>query len=277
MKKIYIFLLAVFLNAFVLVGTVFADMGPKPMLDIIGTNMPNDICYMDLLIDESLEYANFTVDKENYDENMINLLLHYKDDGWRPAMATGTSVPLFGDILCEVKDGECHMNYSYLGVPDHFKIIVVTKSNEVVVSNVVHRKAFQSKVYFDFKKGTASESAIVPLYLKQFMATFSATIIIEGIILLIFGFSLKKNFKPFIIINLLTQLLLTLVVISNMISNGTLTALIAYFPFEIVILLMEGILFSRYLLEHKKWRRITYAVVANIVSFVCGVIIMLRV
>lgn len=30
MKKIYIFLLAVFLNAFVLVGTAFADMGPKP-------------------------------------------------------------------------------------------------------------------------------------------------------------------------------------------------------------------------------------------------------
>lgn len=277
MKKIYIFLLAVFLNIFVLAGTAFADMGPKPSLDIIGTNMPDDICYMDLLIDESLEYADFTVDKNNYDEYMINLLLDYKDDEWRPAMVTGTSVPLFGDVLCEVKDGECHMKYSYMGVPNHFKIIVVTKSNEVVISNVVHRKAFQSKVNFDFKKGSARESFIVPLYLKQFMITLSATIIIEAIILLIFGFSLKMNFKPFIIINLITQLLLTLIVISNMIFNGTLAALIAYFPFEIVILIIEGSLFSRFLLEHKKWRRITYAVVANIVSFAFGVVIMLRV
>lgn len=276
MKKLHVLLLAVLLNLYIFNVIAYADVGPKPSLDIIGINMPDEVCYMDLLINDPVDDAYKNIDNVNeYDVDMINLLLDYESDGWRLAMVNGTTVPLHGDIICDIKNGKCDMNFSYVGVPDQFKIIVVTKSNEVVVSNMVQRKAFQSKVYFDYKTATAHESSIILLYLQQFMMTFIATLIIEGLILLAFGFSLKKNYKAFIMINLITQLLLTFVVISNMLSKGTLTALIIYFPFEIVILLIEVKLFSRFLLEHKKWRRIAYAVTANLLSFIFGVIIML--
>jgi hypothetical protein len=103
-----------------------------------------------------------------------------------------------------------------------------------------------------------------------------AIIYIERIILLLFGFSIKKNFKPFIIINLSTQLLLTLIVIRGMISQGTLAALFYYIPFEIIILVIEASLFNKFLLEYKTKRRISYAVVTNIVSFIWGIFIMLN-
>lgn len=278
MKKIYILPLIVLLNVYIFNVTVYADMGPKPSLEIIATNMPDEVSYMDLLIHEPIENTYKNIDNINeYDSDMINILLNYESDGWRPAMVTGTKVPLYGDVVCDVQNDPCHMNYSYVGVPDQFKIIVVTKSNQVVVSNVIQRKAFQSKVYFDYKTGTAYEEPLTFLYIQQFMMTFISTIIIEGVILVAFGFGLKKNYKPFILINLLTQLLLTCVVFTNMLTKGTITALIIYFIFEIVILIIEGVLLARFLLEHKKSRRILYAVIANIISFIFGIIIMLRI
>lgn len=61
-----------------------------------------------------------------------------------------------------------------------------------------------------------------------------------------------------------------------MISQGTLVALFYYIPLEIIILVIETILFNKFLLEYKASRRISYAIVANIVSFICGIFIMLN-
>ncbi len=42
-------------------------------------------------------------------------------------------------------------SFSYIGVPDRFKIIIVTADGETIVSeNIVKRKAFNSRVYFDY-------------------------------------------------------------------------------------------------------------------------------
>lgn len=275
MRRISIVIVLIILSLYKI--TVYADVGPKPSIEIIASNMPDEICYMDLLIN----YPDDDVFKnirntDNYDSDMFNTLFDYNEDGWRPALVTGTKVPLHGDIICNVKSGKCHMDYSYRGVPDKFKIIVVTKSNKIVVSNIIERKAFDSRVYFDYSTGIAREDSLILLYFEQFVLTLSLTLLIEGLILILFNFSIRKNYKPFIIINLITQILLTLVVVRNMITNGTMIALLIYFLFEIVILLIEVKSFSVYLLEHTIHRRKIYAVVANVISFITGVIIMLK-
>lgn len=275
MKKFRIVLLVVLLNLSLFCISAYADIGPKPSIKIIAKNMPDEICYMDLLINYSDNSYMFIDDLSKYDENMLKTLKEYSVEGWRPALVTGTRVPIFGDIICDVQNGKSEMNYGYLGVPDYFKIIVVTKSNQVIVSNAIDRKAFQSTVYFDFESGNAYEKSLVLSYIFQFFKTFIPTILIELLILLIFRFNIRKNLKPFILINLFTQALLTLVVIGYTLFKGTLSALFAYVLFEIVIIIIESILFSKYLSGYNKLRKVLYAIVANIVSFIIGVMILL--
>ena len=61
-------------------------------------------------------------------------------------------------------------SFSYIGVPDRFKIIIVTADGETIVSeNIVKRKAFNSRVYFDYNTKKLWEDSIVLAYIKQFL------------------------------------------------------------------------------------------------------------
>lgn len=253
---------------------VYGDIGPKPSIEIIVKNPPKVEYYLDLLVDYEGEglYPNIR-EEDKYSADMYNILKNYKSDGWRPAMVTGTKVPIFGDIIGK-KDGENMVHsFSYIGVPDRFKIIIVTADGETIVSeNIVKRKAFNSRVYFDYNTKKLWEDSIVLAYIKQFLTTYPTTLLIEGLILLLFGFSLKKNWKSFVLINLLTQVLLTFIIFGAMYKQGSMAAIFFYIPFEIIILIIETKLFKKYLVEHSESRRKTFAIVANIVSFLVGII-----
>ena len=93
---------------------------------------------------------------------------------------------------------------------------------------------------------------------------------------MLFRFSLKKNWKPFIIINMATQLLLSLIINISVFYKGIMLAVLAYAAFEWVILITESILFSKYLEGHTKKRRVFYAITANLASFASGIVIMLQ-
>lgn len=252
-----------------------ADIGPKPSLHIIAKNMPDGVCYLDLLINYTFgsDHPNIS-NAAKYDPKMLDVLKKYNVDGWRAAMVNGTGAPLFGDIICDVKDGECTMNFTYMGVPDEFKIIVVTSDGNTVVSNVVNRKAFSSTVNFDYKTGRAAERSATSSYFFQFILTCSGTLVLEGLALLLFRFNLKRNWKPFVVINVFTQILLTLVISTMMYREGILAALLVYFLFEFIILIIEACLFAKFLQEHSKIRRVLFALTANIASFAFGIALM---
>ena len=207
---------------------------------------------------------------------MYKLLKDYNVDGWRPALVTGTRVPLNGKLTGEKKGSNMIHKFSYVGVPDRFKVIIVTSDNEIIISeDIVERKAFNSNVYFDYNTRKLVESSPILSYVLQFISTCLATLIIEGVILILFCFSIKQNYKPFIIINVITQILLTLIVFSAMYSNGSFAALLLYIPFELVIFIAEAILFAKHLKQHSKLRRIMFAITANLVSFIFGFVAML--
>ncbi|WP_077368150.1 hypothetical protein [Anaerosalibacter sp. Marseille-P3206] len=276
MKKTSVFFLVlmVFLLTFPIVAS--ADFGPKPSIEIIVKNPPQTEYYLDLLVDYSRDDSHENIhDKEIYSENMYNILENYNVDGWRPALVTGTKVPIFGK-LTGVPDGKDMIHeFSYVGVPDKFKVIIVTSDGETIVSkNVVDRKAFNSTVYFDCETGDLVEKSMVKAYLLQFISTCGITLIIEGLILVLFGFNLKKNWKPFLYINLLTQVLLTLIVFGAMYTSGSFAAILTYIPFEIVILIIETTMFSRYLTQHSKSRRVAFSITANVLSFLLGMIVL---
>lgn len=276
MKKLEtLLILIVFI--LVLPSIAYCDAGPKPSIEIIVKNPPEIEYYLDLLVDYEGEnlYPNIR-EEDKYSANMYNILKNYKSDGWRPAMATGTKVPIFGDIIGKRIGENMVHSFSYIGVPDKFKIIIVTADGETIVSeNIVKRKAFNSKVYFDYNTKKLRETSIVLAYIKQFLTTYPTTLLIEGLILLLFGFSLKKNWKSLVLINLITQVLLTFIIFGAMYKQGSMAAILFYIPFEIIILIMEAKLFKKYLVDHSESRRVAFAIVANIVSFLVGVVAMI--
>jgi len=58
---------------------------------------------------------------------------------------------------------------------------------------------------------------------------------------------------------------------------GSMAAFLLYIPFEIGILLIETKLYKKYLKEHSIRRRILYAITANMISFLLGMWVILKV
>lgn len=253
----------------------YADIGPKPSIKLIVLNPPEEEYYLDLLIDYEIKNPCINISEDEKDElniEMLTILEEYNEDGFRPALVTGTKMPLFGHLTGQREGNTMVHEFSYRGVPDRFKVIVVEKSGNVTVSeNIIERKAFESTVYYDYAENNLWETSTTFAYIKQFLRTFTITLIVEGIILLLFRFSLKKNWKIFTIVNFITQILLTIIVFSVMYFYGSMAAFLIYIPFEIVILIIEAKLYKKYLEGHSVRRRVLYAIVANLVSFSIGI------
>ena len=88
-------LVCVLLCLMVLPGTASADSGPKPAVTITVVNAPAGEYYLDLLVTDPGDHAN--IDPADYDPNLLQGLRDWEVDGWYPALAGGTSVPLFGN------------------------------------------------------------------------------------------------------------------------------------------------------------------------------------
>jgi hypothetical protein len=130
---------------------------------------------------------------------------------------------------------------------------------------------------------SAVKRAEFKLYVSLFLLTWAAVIIIEGIILLLFKFSIKKNWAVFLIINTATQIipiaflaLRVMLIRKEMIFGGGATwAFDLPLLMEVIIFASEAVLFSIFLKEHSKLRRVIYALTANSVSLFCGIVMLL--
>lgn len=94
------------------------------------------------------------------------------------------------------------------------------------------------------------------------------TLVIEGIIFLIFGFRNKKSWIAFLAINLITQGVL------NIWINGF-TPRESYLIFSLVygeffVFIAEIILFQSFCKEHSRLRKVFYVLTANLISLIVG-------
>lgn len=274
MKKTSLILVIVIICLMIIPQTVQADLGPKPSITVSAENLPLGTCYMDILVEESYEYDEDSYFlSEEYDQELVNRLKMYEDNGWRTSMTYDDSM-LFGDIKCKVENGLSTMKYTYR-VPDRFRIIVVSDNGETVVSNIIERKNFDSLVYFDYETGEAAEREMIPSLIIQFIFTCLLTLLVEGLVFILFRFSIKKNWLPFLLINIFTQIILTAGITLGMLMAGLFGAFIIYLLAEIVIFIIEAILFAVILKEHSIGRRIAFVVTANFLSFLTGILIIL--
>lgn len=254
---------------------VRADMGPKPGINITVKNPPAETYYLDLMI-EGDDQANLYQNLRNQgpcDEKLLELLRTSRETGWHLGIVDGTNMPMSGKPQGRADENKMIHEFGYMGVPDRFRIIVVTESGEVKISNLFNRNSFISNLVFDFESGKVkSKFPIAVSYLFQFATTCIMTLMVEGILLLVFGFSKKNNWIIFLRVNLITQILLTVLLGSVLIRSGLLAAMLLQAPLELIILLGETIAYAFLLEGYTKGRRIGYGITANLCSWILGFI-----
>lgn len=291
MKKRFAALFLVFLLTIIFATAVSADMGPKPKLTIIVHQPPQGTYYLDLLMQGSGErYDNLRERREGLREEMLEKLFSLEGEGWHPALAGGTGAPLFGELVGTREGDEMVHSFGYFGLPDTFRVIIVDAAGKVTTTEPFTRKTFHTVIHIYYDEGKASEAAASPdaediyltavsqgplvAYLLQFFSTFLATLLIEGLLLLLFRFSLKANWKQLLLVNLVTQVCMTLTLGRVLIRFGLLSAALYFVPVEGCILLAEALIYAFVLKGHSKKRRVGYAVAANIASAAIGLLLM---
>ena len=275
------------LTAMLLTVSALADSGPKAQLTVKVENAPSEPYYLDLLEkgdyqghtygsgdgDDTYSGIDWSYSEEEIaalDDELLDALRAAVPEGWHACTAQGTNgAPMWGDLIGSGAGGvRLH------GVPDTYRIILVTKSGESWVSDTLHRATLQSSVTVDWAAKTVSVPPAVVAYALQFLCMLIPTLLIEGVLLYVFGYRSKKSWKRFLLVNLITQggfaVYLAVTVLNHGVSGWS---LLFYIPIELVITLAE-VLLDRWLLTEKgKGRAMGYAIVANIHSATVGLLL----
>lgn len=284
-------LICALLASLALTTFAFADFGPKPQLTVRVENAPQEPYYLDLLAegdwdakdtdsDDGIE-RNYYGKEDTLDPDLLALLRENVPAGWHACVAQGTTgAPIWGELYAESTDAsgnDLHI-FGYHGVPSTYRILLVTESGKVWLSDELERRVLQSSVTVHWADDTENTTVTVPStvtgYLLQFLATLVPTLLIEGALLLLFRYSWKKNWKVFLLVNVLTQGFLAVASVSVTAHSGVSAWYLFFFllPAELVVMLVEVFLYSgRGLLTgHSKGRAALYAVTANLASAVLG-------
>ena len=284
-------LVCALLASLALTTFAFADNGPKPQLFVRVKNAPQEPYYLDLLAKGDWDAEdgnridgidwNYDGKEDTLDPDLLALLRDNVPAGWHACVAQGTTgAPIYGKLYSENTDasGNALHWFGYVGVPSTYRIILVTESGKVWVSDILNRRVLQSSVTVNWSDDTSAVTVSVPStipgYLLQLVATLVPTLLIEGIILLLFQYSWKQNWKAFLLVNLITQGLLAIASSVYAIQSGPnmFSYLIFFLPAELFILIAEAYLYAgRGMLKgHSKKRAAAYAVTANLISAILG-------
>ena len=279
------------LTSLALTTFALADSGPKPQLTVRVKNAPQEPYYLDLLAEGDWDAEdmdsndgieqNYYGKEDTLDPDLLALLRENVPAGWHACVAQGTTgAPMWGELYAESTDAsgnDLHI-FAYHGVPSTYRIILVTESGKVWLSDVLERRVLQSSVTVHWADDAESTTVTVPStiigYLLQFLATFVPTLLIEGILLLLFQYSWRQNWKAFLFVNILTQGLLAVASSSFTAHSGVSGwyLFLFFLPAELVVMLVEVFLYSgRGLLTgHSRGRAALYAVTANFASAFLG-------
>jgi hypothetical protein len=276
LKKTIVFLLAILLAALAFPIYAAADMGPKDALTVTVENPPDEPYYLDLLTNEDggSGYDNLGEERDKLNQTMLKLLYSKTDEGWWPAIAGGTNAPIFGSLTGTEKDGAMVHTFSYFGVPETYRVIIVTESGKVSVSDMRTRETLQSSVIYDFATGDLTEAPYLEALLLQFIVSLVSTVVIEGLLLLLFRFRLRENLLVFLLVNIITQVFLAAVTVITQFKYGIFATIFAVMFVEFIILIAESLVFARFLKGKTKGRRVAYAITANLVSLISGLVLM---
>jgi hypothetical protein len=281
-----------------------ANMGPPSNLKILIEHFDEDYD-LDIFIHQELSLTQAQIDEQkallNCGQFPEHLMTCSSDDYYQ------NEYPL---ILVEFQDKDGFVsntiygasnyfyNYQnqfviYLNVPRNFKLILIDGEGQIIVSEEISMQQydytitwnlkdvfFQSDIQYD--AGTIEGLDVHPLLRPETygyaLIRLIVTLIIELSILLVFGFVTRRTFIIVGIVNVFTQVGLTVYVLMSYFSNPTNSygPIFIFFVGEMLIFFIEILTHATLIKEHTPIRRILYAFVANFVSMIVGLIVMLN-
>ena len=139
----------------------------------------------------------------------------------------------------------------------------------------MERRALQDAVTVDWARKSVS---VMPIWLAvalQTLSTLLLTLLTEGLVLLAFRFDWKKNWKPFLLVNLVTQGALALFLSTHIVRSGVgaygmILYSILLLPIEGVIAFVEAVLYAKFFRGQPAGRAFAYGLTANAASYVLG-------
>lgn len=270
------------LTAVLLTVTAFADMGPKAQLTVKVENAPEGSYYLDILA-EGAPVDRTTLSTDDLEKKMAQMGVTntglYHDfigkipDGWYGCLSQGTDgPPVSGKLTGEPENGQMIHTFGY-HLPQTYRLLLLTQSGELFLSDVLHREVLQSSVTIDWADKTVSIPPAWVGYVLQFLATFVPTLLVEGLLLVLFGFGRqRRNWLWFAAVNFITQGALALLMANNAMNHGvTGWSLLPFVMMEVVITLGEALLYARLLRGKSRGQAAAYGLAANVCSAVLGV------
>lgn len=244
---------------------------PDPILTVKVKNAPDGEYYLDLLIHER-PWNSTPDDYYEYDPGLLEGLFSLNTEEWWPSVAWSSHGYWQGDLAGTPSGGMMVHAFSVYSLPREFRIAVSSASGLQATEQIFHRDAYYTTIVYDYAANRIAYATPVWLaYLIQFLCTCIPTLLIEGVILLLFRFDWRKNRKVFLLLNLVTQAFLTWSMAGQYIGSGD-----RGYPFfmmilaEVPIFIAEAVVCAMKLKGHTRGRRVSYALCANAVSLTFG-------
>ncbi len=250
--------------------TVHADSGPKPSIDLEVTDAPDDyyiallgkIRYGQTRVNSKLKVDDVTTQKvEDY-------LKDFQYEGWGFFES-----PLGDNLYRRNETGEYQFWYM---VPNPFRVILIDMNGEVHMSDVLHQWEYNAECTFDFHTGTLIEHRAGAIMKRALIVggCYGVTLIIEFLVLIGLFPVNKKNLFWFWLANTVTNIPLNIFLLHANIGPGI---YIIWFLLELLIILIEGIIYTSHLIDKKgsksAARAFGYSAIANVLSAFAGVMI----
>ena len=283
MKKLkYIVMALLFLSvsAILFYQTTRESMLVDPTLKVYVHGMENRDYWIDLLIKD--ESVNFERVYSGRFEDVVAKLGDYSDEeGYHAAMLSGSEGEMLGWFQGTLmKNGSFKHEFWGEGVPDEFKVIILTGDKNLIVSPAIKTKGYHSEVRFDVENTESNQEAIegageirelIPWVriLLSFFIRMGAALLIKTTVIEAFGFKLKKSTRVVIISAIVTQFVLSFALLSQ-IYYGAQAAFNILYIASAAILLIESVIYSLLIDEKSRKIRLTAAIVSNVAIFVAG-------
>jgi len=292
MKRRLSLLLIAFLLLTAIPGVAQADFGPKPSIDIKFSGLEGETYFVCLLAQDSESVTPFEAPsltraladgwESNAPVEVLQKFLEYQDkDGL---------VPIYDIEDCS----KTHYISPGRFMQRTFKVLIYfPKTNHFVVSDRIYTKyAFNSYYRIDARlcglsSDASGERNLGMLYgfgfykqIRAFLFRLTITMAIELAIAWNFRLREKRVIQLILLVNFITQTLLTLTLSVIDIMSSAFGAILVYIVLETLVFLIEGFIYALRVNKISETRIPTgtlwlYAWVANTVSFFAGAFLLL--
>ena len=267
----------------------YADMGPKPSINITFKNLGDEVCYATILskYDTTGPFSAYDPEKGNkelgnfdrnyyFDEDYFNAeaemswqaFVDYEDpDGY-----------YFLQLWWKLGGDSNNIRWGYYP-PYSFKwLLYFPESDTFRSGDICERYAFDSYYTIDLNPVDGEEYTLNRSYdylseVVGLLCRIALTILIELLIALIFRMKGRRVMWTIFIVNSITQIVLNVALNLIYYFDGVLMYLLFYFLLEMLVVVVETVAYAILLRKGGVpiWKSIFYAVVANAVTAVLGV------